>query len=184
MTGSAAHQRAHRAALTTETESNLLTNKTRGANDEIHRPSLCFADRILFGDFLRLARFPFRIQLDDGRTDGEATGVDGEILEFIRDSVAVLRFLGRNAGLVHFFGLGGDVVKNFADRGDAFLAANLAVAGNEERVFVEGGKFLQRIAPAGDGGFFVKAHGVPAAEEEVARVDNVLLWNPRYNVGS
>ena len=37
MTASAAYECAHGAALMTETECDLLTDKTRGANDEIHR---------------------------------------------------------------------------------------------------------------------------------------------------
>ena len=37
MTVSAAYECAHGAALMTKTECDLLTDKTRGANDEIHR---------------------------------------------------------------------------------------------------------------------------------------------------
>src|SRR5262249_51642946 len=86
---------------------------------------------------------PFGIELGDGGADGEAPSEDGEILEFVGNDVAVLRFLRGHAGFKHFFGLSGDVVEDFADAGDAFLAADLAVAGNENGFFVPGGEGLE-----------------------------------------
>jgi len=61
----------------------------------------------------------------------------------------MLCFLGGNTCFVHFFGLAGNIVEHFADGGNAFLAAKLAVAGNKQGVLVEGGKFLERGAPSG-----------------------------------
>ena len=63
-------------------------------------------------------------------------GVDREVLEFVGDGVAIDRFLHRDAGLMHFFGLAGDIVDSFTNGGNAFLAADLTMAGDENGVFV------------------------------------------------
>src|ERR1700719_3852764 len=103
--------------------------------------------RLGAGCFRRMARIdpgsclfvlPFLVELGDGGADGEVPGVDREILEFVGDDVAVDCFLHRDTGLMHFFGLGDDVVENFADGGNTFLAADLTVAGGENGVFVGG----------------------------------------------
>lgn len=49
MMRSPAHEGAHGAALATEAESNLLADKTGGANDEMYKYLLCFAGRALLG---------------------------------------------------------------------------------------------------------------------------------------
>ena len=96
----------------------------------------------------------------------------------------MLRLFYGNASFIHFFGLAGNVVENFADGDDALLAANLAVAGDKERAFIEGGKSFQSVAPARDGGLFIEANRIPAAEKEIAGVDDVLLGNSRDDVGA
>src|SRR5713101_6650820 len=95
---SAAHHRAYLVAALAEAYGNLLANKPRGTNDEIHSwPPLRLHPN------LRIPRFPFRVQFRDGRADGEAPSVDREVLEFVGDEVAVLSFLRRDSGFVHFF---------------------------------------------------------------------------------
>src|SRR5712691_3594867 len=86
---------------------------------------------------LRAPTFPFLVELGDSGADGEAPGENRKILEFFGDDVALDSFLGGDAGLVHFFRVLGEVVEDRARQGNAFLTAELAVAGNEESVFVE-----------------------------------------------
>src|SRR5256885_8612340 len=91
---------------------------------------------------VRLLALPLRVQLGNRWPDRESPRENREVLELLRHHVAVLRFFGRNSRLVHFLGLPSDVVKHFADRSDAFLAANLAVTWDKERVLIEPGEFL------------------------------------------
>src|ERR1700751_3890393 len=127
---------------------------------------------------------PFLVELGDGGADGEVPGVDREILEFVGDDVAVDCFLHRDTSLVHFFGLGGDIVENFANGGNTFLAADLTVAGDENGVFVVGGEFLEGVAPTGNVGLLVDGDRIPAAEQQVSGVDDVLLRDAHDDVGA
>ncbi len=119
-----------------------------------------------------LLGLPLRVEFADCRADRESPGKNGEVLEFIRHRVAVLRFFRRNSRLEHFFGLPGDVIKHFADPSDTFLSANLPVSGDEQRVLIERGKFLQGVPPARNRRLLVEAHRIPAAEEQVPGVDH------------
>src|SRR5260370_1318665 len=76
----------------------------------------------------------------------------------------------------------GVVVEDFANGGNALLAANLAVARDEERVFIERGKFFQGVSPARNRSFLVETDGIPAAEEQVPGVDDVLVRNAHDDV--
>ena len=53
MAGSAANEAAHRAALTPEAKGNLLTDKTRGTNDEIHKQPPLYRKAILANKTIR-----------------------------------------------------------------------------------------------------------------------------------
>ena len=85
---------------------------------------------------------PFRVEFRNRRADRESPSKDRKVLKFIGHCVAVLRFFSRNARLVHFLCLPGNVIKHFAELSDAFLAANLAVARNKKRVLIKCGEFL------------------------------------------
>src|SRR5436309_1775944 len=89
-----------------------------------------------------LLGLPFRVEFRNRRADRESPSKDRKVLKFIGHCVAVLRFFSRNARLVHFLCLPGNVIKHFAERSDAFLAANLAVARNKKRVLIKCGEFL------------------------------------------
>ena len=66
-----------------------------------------------------------------------------EILELLGHNVALGGFLNGYARFEHFLGLGRDVVEHFAQDGNTFLPADLAVAGNENRVLIVCRKFRQ-----------------------------------------
>ena len=96
----------------------------------------------------------------------------------------MLSFFRRNSSLEHFFGLPGDIIKHFADGSDAFLATNLPVSRNKERVLIERRKFLQGVAPAGNGCLLVKAHRIPAAEEQITGIHHILVRDAPHHVCS
>src|SRR5712692_1766000 len=109
---------------------------------------------------LPLHPLPFRVQFCDGRPDGESPGKHRKILEFVWNGVAVLRFFHGHPRLVHFLRLPRDVVEYFANARNAVLPADLSMTRDEKRVLIEGGEFLQGLAPSGDGRLFVKAHRI------------------------
>src|SRR5258708_20367714 len=117
-----------------------------------------------------LLALPLRVELGNRRANRESPRKNREVFELLRDHVAVLRFFGRNSRLVHFFGLRGDVIKHFAERSDAFLAANLAVTRDKERVLMERSEFFQSVAPARNRGFFLEPDRIPAPEYPAPRL--------------
>jgi hypothetical protein len=131
-----------------------------------------------------LAGAYFGVELGDGAGDAEAPGEDGEGFEFVGDDVLVGGVGEGNAGLVHFFGLQGEVVEEVAEGLDAFLSADGAVAGDEESVFVPGGEGLESFAPAGHGALVVEAGGISVIEDEVAGVDDFLIGDANDEIGA
>src|SRR5260370_39733327 len=127
---------------------------------------------------------PLRVELGDCRADRETPCINREVFELIRHYVAVLRFFGWDSRLVHFFGLSSDVIKHFADRSDAFLAANLAVTRDKKRVLIERRKLFQGVEPAGKCCLLLEADRLPAAEEKVASVYNILVGDSRDAIRS
>src|SRR2546425_12154688 len=101
---------------------------------------------------LRAPTFPFLVELGDSGADGEAPGENRKILEFFGDDVPLDSFLGGDAGLVHFLRVLGEIVEDRARQRDAFLTAELAVAGNEQSVFVECSELPERRGAGGNGG--------------------------------
>src|SRR6266481_3126799 len=137
-----------------------------------------------FGGGVGLAGAHFGIELGDGGGDAEAPGEDGVGFEFFGDDVLVGCVGDGNAGMVHFFCLHGEVVEDIAEVSDTFLAADVAVARDEESVFVPGGESLEGVAPAGHGALLVEAGGISVAENEVAGVDDFLIGDANDKVGA
>src|SRR6266481_78386 len=137
-----------------------------------------------FGGGVGLAGAYFGVELGDGAGDAEAPGEDSVGFEFFGDDVLVGCVGEGHAGMVHFFGLHREVVENIAEVPDAFLAADRAVAGDEESVFVPGGEGLEGVAPAGHGALVVEASGIGAAENEVAGIDDFLFGDTNDEVGA
>src|SRR5258708_27235855 len=131
-----------------------------------------------------LAGAQFGVELGDGAGDAEAPGEDGVGFEFFGDDILVGCVGDGNACMVHFFGLHGEVVEDIAEIPDTFLAADVAVARDEESVFVPGGESLEGVAPAGHGALLVEAGGISVAENEVAGVDNFLIGDANDKVGA
>ena len=126
----------------------------------------------------------FDVELGDGAGDAEAPGEDGKGFEFIGDDVLVGGVGEGNAGLVHFLCLHSQVVEEVAQTLNAFLAADGAVTGHEESVFVPRGEGLEGVAPTGHGALFVEAGGIGMIEDEVAGVDNFLIGDTNDQVGA
>jgi hypothetical protein len=131
--------------------------------------------RAFFCEGGELASDHFGVDFGDGAGDAEAPGEDGVSFKFIGNDVLVGGVGEGNARFVHFFGLQVEVVEEIAEISDAFLAADGAVTGDEESVFVPGGEGLEGLAPAGHGALFIEAGGIGLAEDEVAGVDNFLI---------
>ena len=126
----------------------------------------------------------FGVELGDGGRYAEAPGEDGIGFEFFGDDVLVGGVGEGNAGLVHFIGLHRKVVENIAEVSNAFLAADVAVACDEESVFVPRGEGLEGFAPAGHGALIVEAGGIGVAENEVAGVDDFLFGDADDEIGA
>ena len=59
----------------------------------------------------QLLRAPLFVEFRDGWPDGKAPGEDGYVFVFLRYQVLICSVLGGHAGLIHFFGLRGDIVE-------------------------------------------------------------------------
>jgi len=138
----------------------------------------------LFGGRVELAGDHFGVDFGDGAGDAETPGEDGVGFEFFGDDVLIGGVGEGNARFVHFFGLQVEVVKEIAKVSDAFLAADGAVTGDEESVFVPGGEGLEGLAPTRHGALFVEAGGIGLAEYEVAGVDDFLIGDADDEVGA
>jgi len=126
----------------------------------------------------------FGVELGDGAGDAETPGKDAEGFELVGDDVLIDGVEDGNACLVHFFGLHRKIIEDIAEALNALLAADGAVAGNKQGVFVPGGEGLQGVAPAGHGALFVEAGGIGVAKDEVAGVDDFLIGDADDEVGA
>src|SRR6266478_4963728 len=108
---------------------------------------------------------PLRVKLRDRRTDGKSPGKNREILELLWHDVAVLGFFHRHPRTEHLVRLRGDVVKDFAHRGDAALPAQLPMPWHEQRILVPRREGLQRLAPPGNHRLLVEADGIQPAKQ-------------------
>jgi hypothetical protein len=163
--------------LSEHSEDRCATENKKGRSDCSGRPFFAIKSSGLGGAH-------FGVELGDGAGDAKAPGEDGEGFEFVGDDVLVGGVGQGNAGFVHFFGLHCEVVEEVAEGLDTFLAADGAVAGDEESVFVPGGEGLERVAPTGHGALFVEAGGIGVTEYEVAGVDNFLIGDADDEVGA
>src|SRR5258708_497080 len=126
----------------------------------------CAGDQVVHQLILGLFLLPpLRVKLRDRGTDGESPGINREVLELLRHDVPVLGFFRGHSRLEHLVRLRGDVVKDFAQRGEAALPAKLPMAWHEQRILVPRRKGLQRLTPPGNRRLLVEADGIQPAKQ-------------------
>src|SRR5579863_6052479 len=108
----------------------------------------------------RLLGAHFGVDFGDGTRDAETPGEDEVGFESFGDDVLIGGVGNGNAGVVHFFSLPVEIVEEVAKVSDALLAADRAVAGDEEGVLVPGSEGLKGFAPTGHGALVVEAGGI------------------------